>query len=209
MAKDYAPRRNTEAKPSRVPRWVWIFSTTVIITFVSALVYLSNVKVEPIDHDSVNLKSQKNDQILNDVKNSIKDAIKESDVEAITKKIEEIKEIKEETEQVKDAFDFYKTLKDQEVVVPEAKPLDIKAINAAKKQYVLQAASFKNIDDANKLRAEFILGGLPETTIESSNGWHRVQVGPYASEIKISRAKAVITNQFNLTPLKKCAINCK
>ncbi|MCJ8314516.1 MAG: SPOR domain-containing protein [Saccharospirillaceae bacterium] len=207
MAKDYAPRRKVAVKQSKVPKWVWVFSTTVIVCFASSLVYLSKVNVTEIDHNSVKLKSNTGKDILNDVKNSIKQVVTNKESE-IKKVIESVKVIQEDTEKAKEVFDFYEELKKQKVEVPNAKPLDIKAINAAKKQYVLQAVSLKNINDANALRAQFILSGLSDTYVESSGSWFRVIVGPFASNIKLSKAKAILVNQFKLNPLKKCVINC-
>lgn len=61
----------------------------------------------------------------------------------------------------------------------------------AQEEIVLQAASFRSRDDAERLRAALLLLDLPATTsaISLDNGaWHRVTVGPFQSRVKAERA---------------------
>lgn len=51
--------------------------------------------------------------------------------------------------------------------------------------YLLQAASFRDRDEANAMRARLLLEGLNASINEApqaSGDWHRVMVGPFASE---------------------------
>lgn len=87
-------------------------------------------------------------------------------------------------------FDFYTILPSQEVVVPDPEPPakkepkagDKKAKSVPEGVYYLQAGSFRNLDDANGMRAQVILLGT-EASIQSvtidRDTWHRVRVGPY------------------------------
>ena len=62
---------------------------------------------------------------------------------------------------------------------------------ASREQVVLQAASFRSQDDAERLRAALLLMDLPAATsaITLSNGqWYRVTVGPFDSTVKAQRA---------------------
>lgn len=90
---------------------------------------------------------------------------------------------------------FYQTLPDAKVQV-DAKPAPLKQ----QKPYtnVLQAGSFKNIEDAEQRRVEILLLGL-EAKIESSENssgtlWHRLIVGPFASRAELNQARSKLEN---------------
>jgi cell division protein FtsN len=58
-------------------------------------------------------------------------------------------------------------------------------------EILLQAASFRSRDDAERLRAALLLMDLPAATsaINLNNGaWYRVTVGPFDSRVKAERA---------------------
>ena len=102
----------------------------------------------------------------------------------------------QETSQVR--FDFYEILKEHQVEV------DTKPIEQANKQntnivYWLQAASFKNPADAEKLRAKLIFSDLPASTEKTINKsqeeWHRVLVGPFTSRSKLAKARSILASQ--------------
>jgi cell division protein FtsN len=68
---------------------------------------------------------------------------------------------------------------------PEAKSNDVA------EEILLQAASFRSRDDAERLRAALLLMDLPAATsaITLNNGaWYRVTVGPFDSRVKAERA---------------------
>lgn len=81
-------------------------------------------------------------------------------------------------------FDFYRMLPNYEVVIPEE---DI-AVERDEPQvqeagvYVLQAGSFRQPADADRLRAELALLGIESrvqtVTIDDADTWHRVRIGP-------------------------------
>lgn len=97
-------------------------------------------------------------------------------------------------------FDFYTILPNQEVVVPdpeppakkEPKPGGKKAQPTPKGIYYLQAGSFRNLDDANGMRARVILLGT-EASIQSvtidRDTWHRVRVGPYKNLARLREVR--------------------
>ena len=61
----------------------------------------------------------------------------------------------------------------------------------ANMEYLIQAASFQNQDDADTLRAQLLLNGLPATTKPVKVGdkpWYRVTVGPFPSNLESGRA---------------------
>jgi cell division protein FtsN len=85
-------------------------------------------------------------------------------------------------------FDFYTILPELEVVIPEQKrsvkgaPPQVSRIEAPG-TYVLQMGSFRNVKDADRLKAQLALMGVEaniETVTVNSTKWHRVRVGPYS-----------------------------
>ena len=93
-------------------------------------------------------------------------------------------------------YEFYDLLPKQETnIAVEQEPLrDSKKTN---KRYMLQAGSFRNLSDADRLRAELIMKGLSNTKINpvtrSGSTWHRVQVGPYDSKRQMNQARNVLS----------------
>ena len=63
---------------------------------------------------------------------------------------------------------------------------------AAPRQYLLQAASFRNRDDADAMRADLMLEGMAVAISAvprpAGGAWHRVLVGPFAGEQEMRRA---------------------
>lgn len=103
-------------------------------------------------------------------------------------------------------FEFYTLLPEREVIVPvEEQPADDKPQQQL--IYILQAGSFKNGEDADRLRAKLILLGL-DTKVEAVSGkgndtWHRVQVGPFTSRSKLAKARSTLINNNIETLLLK------
>lgn len=91
-------------------------------------------------------------------------------------------------------FDFYTILPEQEVVVPENPGEDERAGVAADQdaaQYLLQAGSFRTLEQADSLRARLVLLGV-EASIETvrlkeGDTWHRVRVGPFNSVREVAK----------------------
>src|SRR5690606_2151274 len=84
-------------------------------------------------------------------------------------------------------FDFYRMLPNFEVVIPEQDETvqrggDVTQI-AQPGTYVLQAGSFRGMDDADRLKAQLALLGITshiqEVTIDDTQTWYRVRIGPY------------------------------
>ncbi|MFG6665926.1 SPOR domain-containing protein [Halomonas sp. HNIBRBA4712] len=69
---------------------------------------------------------------------------------------------------------------------------------AAPNRYMLQAASFKELSDAEQLRSRLRnLSLLAQITEVQASGdiWHRVQVGPYEDPRELSRAQDLMATQ--------------
>lgn len=82
-------------------------------------------------------------------------------------------------------FEFYDMLPKYEVVVPE-KDASGKSATAVPKVerpgvYILQAGSYRNFADADRIRARLALQGveskIQKVTVDSDT-WHRVRIGP-------------------------------
>ena len=90
-------------------------------------------------------------------------------------------------------FGFYEDLKDIEKLMPddlpEAEPIKL----AENLDYYVQAASFREYTDAEKLRARLALKGFKSVTqareMEGRGTYYRVRLGPYADKRKAKTAK--------------------
>lgn len=108
-------------------------------------------------------------------------------------------------------FEFYTLLPESEVIAPkveayhstprpqaDATASEAKAATTTS-SFVLQAASFRDTSDAQRLAGRLEdLGLLAKITTVKANGdqtWHRVQVGPYQDTREISRARDLMVTQ--------------
>ena len=90
-------------------------------------------------------------------------------------------------------FRFDKILRNQEVQTdPRRYVADPHAPGEeGEVEYLIQAASFQNREDADTLRAQLLLSGLPATTNPVRVGdkpWFRVTVGPFPNSTESGRA---------------------
>ena len=112
-------------------------------------------------------------------------------------------------------FDFYTVLPEIEVVVPSVEsdlsfslspanvPRKTTANVAAKvsdaSAYMLQAGSYKNPADADRLKAELAFQGLVSTiqkiSIQDRGDFYRVRLGPYASYEQMAAADQKLARQ--------------
>lgn len=90
-------------------------------------------------------------------------------------------------------FDFYVLLRDIEKVMPDDLPEALPNKTQAEHDFYLQAASFREHSDAEKLRARLALKGYSSVTqardIEGKGTYYRVRLGPYADKRKAKTAK--------------------
>ena len=96
-------------------------------------------------------------------------------------------------------FDFYQMLPKFEVVVPEkekdVKP-DIRAVPETRRgTYVLQAGSYKNFADADRVRAQLALQGVESKVQKVSvdnDTWHRIRIGPISKLDELNRLRTIL-----------------
>jgi cell division protein FtsN len=100
----------------------------------------------------------------------------------------------------KPTIDFYSVLPDRKLEIPiteeELDAIKNPSINKeAVDQSILQVGSFQSIAEADSLKAQLAFLGL-EATIKSAvvkdDTWHRVQIGPFDSQTRLSRAKNLL-----------------
>ena len=165
MARDYKHqvRRKPRRKPA--PPWVWMLAGLGIGLFVALLIYL---KAGPDDAPVARV------------------------VEAPPPVESEARGVKKVAPAPippppRPRFDFYTTLPEMEVVVPEDE------ITGSRKEgvrqvdkpgtYLLQAGSFRTHEQADRLKAQLALLGLETgiqtVSINDRETWHRVRVGPF------------------------------
>jgi cell division protein FtsN len=211
MARDYKPR-NPRRKKKSLPGYVWLLSGLAIGLFIALIIYLdkqpeseknfgSSVQeeLEKIRHDKIESSNQK-DKISS----------------TVTSKKSAIKTKSEKGEK----YNFYELLPQLEVFIPEneTRPPKIKTKKHSGKtpskpskiikgkQYVLQVGSFKNLADAEKLKANLAFLGL-EASIQhitiKSQLWHRVRFGPYQSKQQLNRNQDLLKkNDINANSME-------
>lgn len=114
----------------------------------------------------------------------------------------------------KPRFEFYKVLTDKpdKTIIAPAKPADKSRVADIKpapgyEPHLLQAGSFQNADDAEKLKAKLALLGVEanvqSATIPDKGIWYRVRLGPYKTEDEVNRARGFLKqNGVDSTPMR-------
>jgi cell division protein FtsN len=103
------------------------------------------------------------------------------------------------TEEPAKSYDFYDQLPKFEVVVPEkdkeVRP-DIKSVPETRAgTYVLQAGSYKNFADADRVRAKLALQGIESKVQKVSvdnDTWHRIRIGPISKLDELNRLRQIL-----------------
>jgi cell division protein FtsN len=103
------------------------------------------------------------------------------------------------TEEPAKAYDFYDQLPKFEVVVPEkdkdVRP-DIKSVPETRRgTYVLQAGSYRNFADADRVRAKLALQGIESNVQKVSvdnDTWHRIRIGPISKLDELNRLRQIL-----------------
>ena len=171
-AKDLKGRHMSEKKP--VPGYIWLLAGLVIGLFASFLVYLDKQPTQNIS-------------FTESVKQELKQARQQ-------KAIEQSQTNTSDDKTKKPRFEFYTILSELEVFVPEidfekkeAPDTITKSFNTNNlhsKKYLLQAGSFKNNADAERLKASLAFLGV-QASIQNvdinQDSWHRVRIGPFTN----------------------------
>jgi cell division protein FtsN len=103
------------------------------------------------------------------------------------------------TEDSAKSYAFYDMLPKFEVVVPEkdkdVRP-DTKSVPETRRgTYVLQAGSYKNFADADRVRAQLALQGIESKVQKVSvdnDTWHRIRIGPISKLDELNRLRQTL-----------------
>lgn len=175
MARDYKTKRN---KPGRFAGWIGLACGLGLGLAVALIVYLKDHRLDaPVANaDKVIKKKFRGNE----------------PPEAGDYGVDESK-----------SYAFYDALPKFEVVVPEkdkdVRP-DTKSIPETRRgTYVLQAGSYKNFSDADRVRAKLALQGIEsnvqKVTVDNgarSDTWHRIRIGPISKLDELNRMRQIL-----------------
>lgn len=114
------------------------------------------------------------------------DVIKElvSDDKGVENTVQQQAETKQPAAQAKQTndkknteFTYHETLTNKKVDVEVTKP----KVTDSNKTYIMQCGAFKQLEDAERMKAELAFIGF-QATVLSKGEWHRVRLGPYSSK---------------------------
>lgn len=171
-ARSMAKKKKSN-RSAPLPGWVWLATGLMIGLFVAFLVYLKD------NYPGMTLTPDQQGTATTDAR-----AVR--------------KPVQAPPPAAKTRFDFYTILPEMEIAVPEeelpttpgatpSKPL------IASGSYILQAGSFKTLEQADRMKASLALLGLEanieSVTINNKESWHRVRIGPYHNLDDLNRAR--------------------
>jgi len=181
MARDYKYRvqdpraRRRPKQKDGMSVWRWMLITALIIGFVVFLFYISSKDAKPTAPA----------QAVNPPVSESASAATPAD--KIKQKVEA------PPEPQGPQFHFYQYLPKKEKVVPDheiaTRTREERVGKAKANQYILQAGSYQEAAEADRLRAKLALMGIEsriEKTKVGSVIWHRVVLGPYARMASVS-----------------------
>jgi cell division protein FtsN len=177
MPRDYKHRAHRRKKRPAVSPWLGVLTGLLIGLFVAFLVYIK-----------MQSKGQPPQVIVKETLPAKSTAESVREEEPLADKPPEPR------------FDFYTLLPEMEVVVPEqqirGKPEQGVRQVERPGTYYLQVGSFKNGEQADRLKAELAIMGfetvIQKVTIDNNQAtdtWHRVRVGPYSELEALNSAR--------------------
>lgn len=174
--KDYKHRRKSSKKPKRSRPWLWFLLGGVVGV-------AGTLGAEFMDYFSAEEMAQavRNATSGDEGKLRVGDASRASEKKA-----------------KRPRFEFYTMLPEMEVAVPENElrtesTTTTRELEKEGVTYVLQAGSFRQLAQADRLKAELALIGMPAkiqtVSIEGGAKWHRVRVGPFTNLKSLNEAR--------------------
>lgn len=185
MAKDYKNTPNPKDKKTKQPSgWGAMLTGLAIGLFVAFLVYIK-------EHNPETAGVERPAPVVE----------KSRPAETQKKKGEPDQEKQAQTPR----FDFYNLLPEMEVFIPDQEIAAEREKSSVEEDviYYLQVGSFRNYEDADRLRAKLALLNLESHTqrvtidgsYNSKTTWHRVRVGPYTSAREMGKIRVRLQNQ--------------
>jgi len=185
MPRDYAKTSSRNKKSGQLPGWVWMLGGLAIGLFVAFVVYLNNA-VKPGQKDTIA-------SVIKDTFSDLQENAKQRESTRPTQK-EQNKTTKPETTKNHTKFDFYYILPEIDVPVPDQELERVRKnpVKHDKGNYILQVGSFRELAQADQLKAKLALKGL-SANIQSvkinNNTWHRVRIGPINNITRLSETR--------------------
>lgn len=174
MGRDYKYRANQNRKKpvqTKVSWWKWVLIFILIALFVVFLNYLRTAPTE------IKTKQQTTSA-------------------QTTKKIAQAKPRHQNNKTQEPRYDFYTILPETEFIVPDyeinTRSREEQLGKGKTTKYLLQAGSFREFDEADKLRARLALMGIESRVEKATIGkvvWNRVRMGPYSRSSSVSVIK--------------------
>jgi cell division protein FtsN len=177
------------------PRWVWIFTPLVALSFAGFLLYLTSVPAgDDIDKITESL-TEKAAQAKNDLTNSAKSAANKALQDALKGELPEAAKTDTVNKAV-DNYEFFEILENKEVEVQEVKEYKSTPKGTDKDgnkiQYRLKTGSFRGMEGADRQKAQLLLNGLSaqiEPATINGNAWYRVFTGPFVNRSQMNKAQ--------------------
>jgi cell division protein FtsN len=172
MARDYKSKRRS---PSGFSGWAGLFCGLALGLAVAGVVYLKDHRLDaPVSNAGKMTKKKLHGNDPPEASDS-------------------------SSEEPAKSYDFYDALPKFEVVVPEkdkdVRP-DIKSVPETRRgTYVLQAGSYKNFADADRVRAKLALQGVESKVQKVSvdnDTWHRIRIGPISKLDELNRLRQIL-----------------
>jgi cell division protein FtsN len=185
MAKDYKNTSRRKSKKAKAtPGWVWMLAGLSIGLFVAALVYLQDHPIE-----------------MKKAENKPAPVIEKSRTAIAEQKTSQQKDAQAQ----RPRFDFYNLLPEMEVFIPEQEIAAEREKSSSGETvvYNLQVGSFRQFEDADRLRAKLALmnfeSHIQRITINGNYNreqtWHRVRVGPFKSAREMGKVRNRLRKQ--------------
>jgi len=178
--RDYkhSSSRSRKKKSSGLPGWAWGVSGLTIGLFAAFLIYLDGRDSTPSEARVISAPAP--------AQREARDVRRQQPEEAPALP--------------KPRFDFYTMLPELEVVVPEpeTRPSRPGEPAPAPKQveepgiYMLQAGSFRQYQEADRMKASLALLGVKadiQKVQVNSDTWHRVRVGPFRDTAELNKVR--------------------
>jgi cell division protein FtsN len=193
MSRDYKHAEVFSPGTRPMPFWIWLFAAAAISGFVGLIYYLDQYEraktmAQPADAVDVKPAESKNSKTQEQTQRQTADENKSS-------------------------FDFYKLLPNLSVDVAKTEPVESKESSSAAKDptesaslfsYILQAGSFKDFQEADRLKASLALMGIhasiEKVTLNQAEVWHRVRIGPLTSEREMNSIRNRLRSE-NIEPI--------
>ena len=180
MARDYRGAEVFSPGTRPLPLWLWLFAALAISGFVGLIYYL-----DQYEKSKSGIQTEVSTPVVPQAENKQEAGSKDKGTD----------------------FSFYKLLPKISVDVPKPGTEERKHPAAANDKqpttqslsYILQVGSFRDIHEADRLKAKLAFLGIEvhieKVTLNAGEVWHRVRIGPLQSEREMNKIRGQLRNQ--------------